>query len=173
VLVELARDYLGREPLVIGPGVNTGMPILYESPKDVGADRIVNGVAAYEKYHDTCIIVDFGTATTIDLISKKGEYIGGAIAGLSSRWRRYFSAPEAAPPRSSGRPKSSAAHGPIDSIGHFSATLNGSTVSCGGCKRKSARCQGHRHRLAPSLLRSAPHRCSGRILDARRTADHL
>jgi type III pantothenate kinase len=60
------------------------MPILYESPKDVGADRIVNGIAAYEKYHDSCIIVDFGTATTIDLISKKGEYIGGAIApGLS------------------------------------------------------------------------------------------
>ena len=60
------------------------MPILYESPKDVGADRIVNGIAAYEKYHDACIIVDFGTATTIDLISKKGEYIGGAIApGLS------------------------------------------------------------------------------------------
>ena len=67
-----------------GPGIKTGMPILYENPKDVGADRIVNGIAAYEKYHDACIIVDFGTATTIDLISKKGEYIGGAIApGLS------------------------------------------------------------------------------------------
>ncbi len=70
--------------MVIGPGIKTGMPILYENPKDVGADRIVNGIAAYEKYHDACIIVDFGTATTIDLISKKGEYIGGAIApGLS------------------------------------------------------------------------------------------
>jgi type III pantothenate kinase len=81
---ELARKFFGIDPLIVGPGIKTGMPILYESPKDVGADRIVNGIAAYEKYHDACIIVDFGTATTIDLISKKGEYIGGAIApGLS------------------------------------------------------------------------------------------
>jgi type III pantothenate kinase len=81
---ELARKIFKLEPLLVGPGIKTGMPILYETPKDVGADRIVNGVAAYEKYHDACIIVDFGTATTIDLISKRGEYIGGAIApGLS------------------------------------------------------------------------------------------
>ena len=81
---ELARKIFKLDPLMVGPGIKTGMPILYESPKDVGADRIVNGVAAYEKFHSTCIIVDFGTATTIDLISKKGEYIGGAIApGLS------------------------------------------------------------------------------------------
>jgi type III pantothenate kinase len=81
---ELAAKFFKLEPLIVGPGIKTGMPILYESPKDVGADRIVNGIAAYEKYHDSCIIVDFGTATTIDLISKKGEYVGGAIApGLS------------------------------------------------------------------------------------------
>lgn len=81
---ELAQKFFKLEPLIVGPGIKTGMPILYESPKDVGADRIVNGIAAYEKYHDSCIIVDFGTATTIDLISKKGEYVGGAIApGLS------------------------------------------------------------------------------------------
>lgn len=81
---ELAQKFFHIEPLIVGPGIKTGMPILYESPKDVGADRIVNGIAAYEKYHDICIIVDFGTATTIDLISKKGEYVGGAIApGLS------------------------------------------------------------------------------------------
>jgi type III pantothenate kinase len=81
---ELATRFFKLEPLIVGPGIKTGMPILYESPKDVGADRIVNGIAAYEKYRDACIIVDFGTATTIDLISKKGEYVGGAIApGLS------------------------------------------------------------------------------------------
>jgi type III pantothenate kinase len=81
---ELGRKIFKLDPLLVGPGIKTGMPILYESPKDVGADRIVNGVAAYEKYHDACIIVDFGTATTIDLISKRGEYVGGAIApGLS------------------------------------------------------------------------------------------
>ncbi len=77
---ELARKIFKLDPLIVGPGVKTGMPILYENPKDVGADRIVNGIAAYEKYRDTCVIVDFGTATTIDLISKKGEYVGGAIA---------------------------------------------------------------------------------------------
>jgi type III pantothenate kinase len=53
---------------------------LYDTPKDVGADRIVNGIAAYEKYRSACIVVDFGTATTVDYISKKGEYVGGAIA---------------------------------------------------------------------------------------------
>jgi type III pantothenate kinase len=84
MIQELAKKFFKMDPLIVGPGIRTGMPILYESPKDVGADRIVNGIAAYEKYHDTCIIVDFGTATTIDLISKRGEYIGGAIApGLS------------------------------------------------------------------------------------------
>lgn len=79
VLVELARSYLGREPLVIGPGVETGMPILYEPPGDVGADRIVNGVAAFELYGGPVIVVDFGTATTLDLITKRGEYAGGVI----------------------------------------------------------------------------------------------
>ncbi len=77
---EFATRFFDREPLFVGPGIKTGMPILYENPKDVGADRIVNGIAAYEKYRDACIVVDFGTATTIDLISPKGEYIGGAIA---------------------------------------------------------------------------------------------
>jgi type III pantothenate kinase len=81
---ELAARFFDRDPLIVGPGIKTGMPILYENPKDVGADRIVNGIAAYEKYRDACIVVDFGTATTIDLISPKGEYVGGAIApGLS------------------------------------------------------------------------------------------
>jgi len=81
---ELALKVFHIEPLMVGPGIKTGMPILYDSPKDVGADRIVNGVAAYEKFRDACIVVDFGTATTVDHISKKGEYIGGAIApGLS------------------------------------------------------------------------------------------
>src|SRR5581483_4500483 len=84
MIQEVGERLFGLAPLIVGPGVKTGMPILYETPKEVGADRIVNGIAAYEKYRDTCIIVDFGTATTIDLISKKGEYIGGAIApGLS------------------------------------------------------------------------------------------
>lgn len=70
----------GREPLVVGPGIKTGMPILYDNPREVGADRIVNAVAAYEKYRTSLIVVDFGTATTFDAVSAKGEYLGGAIS---------------------------------------------------------------------------------------------
>jgi type III pantothenate kinase len=73
------RDRFGVTPLVVGPGIKTGMPILYENPKEVGADRIVNAVAAYAKYRSGTIVVDFGTATTFDCISPKGEYLGGVI----------------------------------------------------------------------------------------------
>ena len=72
---------------MVGPGVRTGMPILYDKPQEVGADRIVNAIAAYERTHDTTIVVDFGTATTFDYVSPKGEYVGGVIApglGISS-----------------------------------------------------------------------------------------
>ena len=87
VMEVLCRRYLGVTPLLVGPGVRTGMPILYDKPQEVGADRIANAIAAYERTHDTTIIVDFGTATTFDYISEKGEYVGGVIApglGISS-----------------------------------------------------------------------------------------
>jgi type III pantothenate kinase len=76
----LLLRYLGIEPVVVGPGTRTGMPILYENPREVGADRIINAVAAYERYRSGCLVVDFGTATTFDVITPKGEYLGGAIA---------------------------------------------------------------------------------------------
>jgi type III pantothenate kinase len=79
VLVTLSRQYLGHDPLVVEPGVKTGMPILYEPPGDVGADRIVNGVAALAAYGGPVIVVDFGTATTFDVVTKRGEYAGGVI----------------------------------------------------------------------------------------------
>jgi type III pantothenate kinase len=79
VLVELSREYLGHEPLVVEPGVKTGMPILYEPPGDVGADRILNGVAAFAAFGGPAVVVDFGTATTFDVITKRGEYAGGVI----------------------------------------------------------------------------------------------
>jgi type III pantothenate kinase len=79
VLVELARDSLGQEPLVVEPGVDTGMPILYEPPGDVGADRILNGVAAFAAHGGPVVVVDFGTATTFDVITRQGEYAGGVI----------------------------------------------------------------------------------------------
>ncbi len=76
----LAERYFHCQPLVVGPGIKTGMPILYENPKEVGADRIVNAVAGYERYGSAVIIVDFGTATTFDYVTGRGEYVGGAIA---------------------------------------------------------------------------------------------
>jgi type III pantothenate kinase len=79
VLREVCERYFNTRPLFIGPGVKTGMPVLYDNPAEVGADRIVNAVAAFEKYGGPCVIVDFGTATTFDCISKKGEYMGGVI----------------------------------------------------------------------------------------------
>jgi type III pantothenate kinase len=79
VLREVCERYFHSKPLFVEPGVKTGMPVLYENPSEVGADRIVNGVAAYEKYGGPCIIVDFGTATTFDAVSAKGEYLGGVI----------------------------------------------------------------------------------------------
>jgi type III pantothenate kinase len=80
VLDRLSRQYFGFRPQVVGPGIKTGMPIHYDNPKEVGADRIVNAIAGYEKYRTSLIIVDFGTATTFDYVNGKGEYCGGAIA---------------------------------------------------------------------------------------------
>lgn len=79
VFQDLSLDLFGLEALVVGPGLKTGMPILYENPLEVGADRVVAALAAYGKYGGPCIIVDFGTATTFDAISAKGEYLGGEI----------------------------------------------------------------------------------------------
>jgi type III pantothenate kinase len=77
---EFCLRYLNTSPMIVGPGIKTGMQIKYDNPKEVGADRIVNAVGAYEKYHTALVVVDFGTATTFDYISSKGEYMGGAIA---------------------------------------------------------------------------------------------
>jgi type III pantothenate kinase len=81
--VEMSRRYFGREPLVVDARIETGMPVLYDNPSEVGADRIVNGVGAYERYgraeRRPLIVVDFGTATTFDAITARGEYLGGVI----------------------------------------------------------------------------------------------
>lgn len=79
-LEKMVRKYFSVKPLIVGPGVKTGVNIQYDSPKEVGPDRIVNAVAAYRKYGGPAIVVDFGTATTFDAISSKGDYLGGAIA---------------------------------------------------------------------------------------------
>jgi type III pantothenate kinase len=86
-LGEMSRAYLGQNALFVEPGVKTGLAVLVDNPLEVGADRIVNAVAALHKYGGPCIVVDFGTAITFDAISAKGEYLGGVIApglGISS-----------------------------------------------------------------------------------------
>ena len=86
-LAEMAEKYFALKPLFLEPGTRTGMAIHYDNPQEVGADRIANSVAAFEKYGGPCIIVDFGTAITFDVVSELGEYLGGVIApgiGISS-----------------------------------------------------------------------------------------
>jgi type III pantothenate kinase len=78
-LTRMSERYFGVTPLFVGPGIKTGMPVLYDNPREVGADRIVNAVAAWERWRQGLIVVDFGTATTFDVVSAEGEYLGGAI----------------------------------------------------------------------------------------------
>src|SRR3989440_1920774 len=92
-LAEMSRVYFGKKALFVEMGVKTGMAVLVDNPSEVGADRIVNGVAAFHQYGGPCIVGDFGTAITFDVISAKGEYVGGGVAaglGVSSEalvWR--------------------------------------------------------------------------------------
>jgi type III pantothenate kinase len=76
---QLAERYLDAECLTIGPGVKTGMPIRIDNPLEVGADRLVNAIAAYDRFQEACIVVDFGTGINVDVVSAEGEYLGGAI----------------------------------------------------------------------------------------------
>jgi type III pantothenate kinase len=103
----MASRYLGHEMLVVGPTLKTGMPIRIDNPREVGADRLVNAVAAYERVKDTCVVVDFGTAITYDAVSAAGEYLGGIISpgaeiSIDALYDRAAKLPkvELAPPRS-------------------------------------------------------------------------
>lgn len=89
---DLARGATGVEPLVVGPGIKTGLPIAYENPHEIGADRIVNAIAAVERFGAPVIVVDLGTATTLDVVDASGAYLGGAIApGLETSAGALFS----------------------------------------------------------------------------------
>jgi type III pantothenate kinase len=106
-----ARRAFGHEPMIVGPGIKTGMPILYENPREVGADRIANAVAAYERVKGAVCVVDFGTGTNFDCVSKKGEFLGGVIApgmqisaeALFSRAARLARIPIQKPPKAIGK----------------------------------------------------------------------
>jgi type III pantothenate kinase len=102
----MSSRYLGHEILVVGPAIRTGMPIRIDNPREVGADRLVNAVAAYDRIGDTCVVCDFGTAITYDAVSAAGEYLGGIITpgaeiSIEALYSRAAKLPkvELAPPR--------------------------------------------------------------------------
>lgn len=102
----LFARYFKLTPLVVGPGMKTGMPVLYENPRDLGADRIVNAVAAYARWPQGAIVVDFGTATTLDVVTARGEYAGGVITpGLSISADALYRATAKLPRVEIARPK--------------------------------------------------------------------
>ncbi|MBI5874559.1 MAG: type III pantothenate kinase [Deltaproteobacteria bacterium] len=117
IFMEMSERYFKSKPLVVGPGTKTGMPIMTDNPKEVGADRIVNAVAAYEIYKDAVIVVDFGTATTFDYVSNKGEYMGGAIApGLGISTDALFQRAAKLPRVEIAKPKKVIGKNTIDSM---------------------------------------------------------
>jgi type III pantothenate kinase len=117
MLLELSKKYFHHPPLIVEYGVDTGMPILMDNPQEVGADRIVNAVAAYHKHQRSLIVVDFGTATTFDYISSLGEYMGGAIApGLGIASETLFTRASKLPRVELIKPKSVVGKNTVHSI---------------------------------------------------------
>ncbi len=111
------QRYAQVEALVVGPGVKSGMPILYENPREVGTDRIVNAVAAYDRFPQGAVVVDFGTATKFDVVTDKGEYAGGAIApGLRISADALFRATAKLPRVELVRPRSAIGRNTVTSI---------------------------------------------------------
>ncbi len=116
-LVQMVDKSFGVRCRVVGPGLKTGMPILYDNPREVGADRIVNAVAAYERFKQGLIIVDFGTATTFDVVTPGGEYLGGAICpGIGISSQALFVRAARLPRVEFARPKQVVGRNTVDSI---------------------------------------------------------
>ena len=117
-LRRMSERYFGFAALVVEPGVKTGLPILYDNPKEVGADRIANTLAAHHLYGGPCIVVDFGTSTNFDVVSPEGEYIGGVLApGIETSMPGAITPPRNAPSADTTSkfvdvPKSTTTHGP-------------------------------------------------------------
>lgn len=113
----LCAKYIKKTPLIVGPGIKTGLNIRYENPREVGADRICNAIAAIELYGPPLIVVDFGTATTFDFIDEKGDYLGGAIApGIGISTEALYSHAAKLPRIELSRPKSTVGRNPISSM---------------------------------------------------------
>jgi len=117
VIERACKKYFGQAPLVVEPGIKTGMSVLYENPREVGADRIVNAVAAYEQWKCGLIVVDFGTATTFDLVTPKGEYLGGVICpGIGISAEALFMRAAKLPRIDLTAPKSAIGRNTVDSM---------------------------------------------------------
>ncbi|MDI6725935.1 MAG: type III pantothenate kinase [Smithellaceae bacterium] len=117
ILEPVCEKYFHLTPLIVGPGIKTGMPIFYDNPREVGADRIVNAVAGFEKYKRALIIVDFGTATTFDYVSARGEYQGGCIApGIMISTEALFQRAAKLPRIELSRPKTIVAKDTVSSM---------------------------------------------------------
>lgn len=113
----LCAKYIGKTPLIVGPGIKTGLNIRYENPREVGADRICNAIAAIETYGPPLIVVDFGTATTFDFIDEKGDYLGGAIApGIGISTEALYSRAAKLPRIELARPRSTVGRNPVTSM---------------------------------------------------------
>ena len=111
------RNYFKLEPLVVGPGTRTGMKVRYDNPREAGADRIVDAVAAYTKYGGPVIVVKFGTATTFDVVSENGEFLGGAIApGVGISTEALFQRAAKLPRIDLVKPKSAIGRNTVDSM---------------------------------------------------------
>jgi type III pantothenate kinase len=123
-LEEMSLDFFGVRPLMVGPGIKTGLSVLYDNPREVGADRIANALAAYEEYGGPVVIVDLGTATTFCAVSARGEYLGGAIApGLATSAEALFSRAAKLPRVAFSRPKTVIGKDTVSSI--QSGLING------------------------------------------------
>jgi len=148
---ELAGRYMDRPALVVGPGVRTGMALAIDNPHELGADRLVNAVAAFRRYGGPCLVVDFGTATNIDAVSERGEYLGGVIApgleisveALASRAARLLKVDLVAPANTIGKStvealQSGIVYGTVAMVDGLVARLKGElgpsslTVATGG-----------------------------------------
>lgn len=137
-LREMTARYFGFDPVIIQPGARTGMPILYDNPREVGADRVANAVGAYDLYGGPTIVVDFGTATTFDAISSKGEYLGGAIVpGIEISLDALFARAAALPRVELVEPRSVIGKNTVESI--ESGAIYGFTEQVDGlCRRFEA-----------------------------------
>ncbi|HET9691147.1 MAG TPA: type III pantothenate kinase [Acidimicrobiales bacterium] len=142
---EMTDRWLGVETVIVEPGIKTGMPILYDNPREVGADRIADAVAAYDLYGGPTIVVDFGTATTFEVVSDKGEYLGGVILpGIEISLEALFARAALLPRVELVEPRSVLAKNTVESV--QSGVIYGFAAQVDGlCRRLKAEVGDHCH----------------------------